>query len=82
MVKNALKPFIEEICIDNNTIIKLVLFNSSVETVNIPRDKINAVTTIEKRVYASGGTDFHAASKGLVQEATTILNQYPTYQVF
>ena len=49
MVKNALKPFIEEICCDDNTIIKLVLFDSKVQTVDIPKDRISAGSTIEKK---------------------------------
>ena len=60
MVKAALTPFIEEIVTDENTIIKMVLFNSSVEIVDIPKDRNGARSTIEKRVYASGGTDFEA----------------------
>lgn len=60
MVKSALRPFVEEIVGDDNTIIKLILFNSSVETVHIPKDRSGAGSTIEKKVYASGGTDFEA----------------------
>eukprot|EP01084_Bolivina_argentea_P202739 346336_1 len=57
MVQNALKPFIEEICDDEHTIIKLVLFNKTVEHINTPRDPVAAATTIDSHVYASGGTD-------------------------
>eukprot|EP01084_Bolivina_argentea_P251173 421158_1 len=81
MIKNALKPFIQEICCDKNTIIKLVLFSKTVETVNIPRDATAALSTIDKYVYASGGTDFHAASQGLVEVSMNILKEYPTYQL-
>ena len=81
MVRDALKPFIQEICDDPNTIIKLVLFDHDVETVIIPKDPKEAGSVIEARVYASGGTDFHSASKGLVTEARAILSAHPTYQV-
>ena len=81
MVRNALIPFIEQICNDPNTIIKLVLFNRNVETVDIPKDKAKIRSVIESKVYAAGGTDFHSASQGLVREANNILTQYPTYQV-
>ena len=60
MVKAALSPFIEEIVTDENTIIKMVLFNKSVEIIDIPKDRYGAQSTIEKKVYASGGTDFEA----------------------
>ena len=82
MVRQALRPFVEEICDDQNTIIKLVLFHHDVETVPIPRDGFRAGNTIDKKVVASGGTDFHSASKGLVEAATNLLRQHPTYQVF
>ena len=81
MVKNALKSFIPEMCNDENTIIKLILFNSSSNTVEIPRSRQTAIDTIEKRVYASGGTNFHAASQQLVKEAGLVLKQYPSYEV-
>ena len=80
-VKQALQPFIEEICSDQNTIIKIVLFDNNTETLDIPRNANSAKSLIEKRVNAQGGTDFHHASQGLVTEAGKILNQYPSYQV-
>ena len=62
MVKSALRPFVEETVEDENTIIKLVLFNSSVECVDIPRNRTSAGSTVEKRVSASGGTDFESGT--------------------
>eukprot|EP01083_Nonionella_stella_P013772 38730_1 len=81
MVKNALTPFIQDMCNDENTIIKLVLFNNTVQTIQVPSLKSAIHGTIEKQVYASSGTNFYEASKGLVNEASSILKQYPTYQL-
>lgn len=58
MVKQALRPFVEEIVTDENTIIKLVLFDHQIEVVDLPKDRDGAGSVIDKRVYASGGTDF------------------------
>eukprot|EP01084_Bolivina_argentea_P251175 421162_1 len=81
MVKNALIPFIQTMSDDKHTIIKLVLFNSTVEIVEIPKSKPLISNTIESKIYASGGTNFHDASKGLVNEAIQILKQYSGYQL-
>lgn len=81
MVKDTLQTFIAQICDDPNTIIRLVLFNGNVEIVNIPKDKTKAESLINSKVYASGGTDFHSAAIGLVQEAKSILTHHPNHQV-
>lgn len=81
MVREVLKPFVEEICEDENTKIKVVLFSRKIEHIEIPSNRQSAGNLIEQRVYASGGTDFYEASKGLVDAATQMLQAHPTFQV-
>ena len=81
MVREVLKPFVEEICEDENTMIKVVLFDHHIEQIDIPTNRQAAGNLIQQRVRAQGGTDFHAASKGLVTAATQMLEAHPTFQV-
>ena len=81
MVSEVLKPFVEEICEDEHTVIKVVLFDHYTEQIDIPCNRQAAGRLIEQRVRAQGGTDFHAASQGLVAAASQMLQEYPTFQV-
>jgi len=81
LVKEAMKPFIQELCEDKNTMIKVVLFDHETEIMEIPRDRESAGRLIEQKVRDRGGTDFHAASKALVQCATEMLEAHPTFQL-
>ena len=81
MVREVLKPFVEEICEDENTMIKVVLFDSYTEQIEIPNNRQRAGNLIEQRVRAQGGTNFHKASQGLVNAAIQMLEAHPTFQV-
>ena len=81
MVREVMKPFVEEICEDENTVIKVVLFDSYTEHFDIPCNRQAAGRLIEQRVVAKGGTNFHEASKGMVSAASQLLRDHPTFQV-
>jgi len=81
MVVEALRPFVEEICEDQNTAIKVVLFSRHTQSFDIPRHRIAAGKLIEQKLRPQGGTDFHEASKGLVTAASEMLQQHPTFQL-
>ena len=82
MVREVLKPFVEEICEDKNTMIRVVLFDNYIQHIDIPNNREAAGKIIQEKVYAQGGTNFHEASKGLVTAATQMLEAHPTFQVW
>ena len=81
MVRDVMKPFVQEICEDVNTVIEVVLFNRHTERFSIPRNRESAGRLITDRVNARGGTDFHEASKGMVSAASRLLRQHPAHQL-
>jgi len=81
MVLQALKPFVEEICEDRHTAIKVVVFNRNAERFDLPRNRAEAGRLLEQRLRPQGGTDFNEAAKGLVAAASEMLQQHPTFQL-
>merc|ERR1719295_990122 len=55
MVVEALRPFVEEICEDQNTAIKVVLFSRHTQSFDIPRHRIAAGKLIEQKLRPQGG---------------------------
>ena len=80
-VRDAIIPFVTEICENENTMIKLVKFCHEARIIDIPNKSDDARTLLERELQASGGTDFHIASKKLVECARDVLTRFSTYQV-
>ena len=80
-VRDAVIPFVTQMCESDNTMIKLVKFTHEAKIFDIAKNCDQAQTLLEKELTASGGTDFHVASNKLVSCANDILQQFPTYQV-
>lgn len=80
-IKIALKLFVENIINNKNIITEIILFNDKTESFSLPNNKDDAIELIDKKVYASGGTDFHNASIELVISAKNILKNYKDFQV-
>ena len=81
MVRSVMRPFVCGLCEDENTVIKVVLFDNRIDCFDIPRDRAAADRLIDSRVKAQGGTDFHEAAKGMVTAAAQLLRERPTFQV-
>eukprot|EP01084_Bolivina_argentea_P133555 235689_1 len=76
-VRDGIIPFIENICIDNNILIKLITFNSKAGSFDIPKNQTAAKNVTEDALNLAGGTDFKKASETLVKICTQILITNP-----
>ena len=80
-VKEALLSFVPNVCEFEHVIMKLILFCHETAIDDIAKNANDAKAFLEANVKATGGTDFHMASKALVNCANDILEKYPDYQV-
>eukprot|EP01084_Bolivina_argentea_P054254 99517_1 len=80
-VREAVIPFIEEFCENENIMIKLILFESNAVSHDIPNDRTAAKVKLTSIINAGGGTDFAQASTKLVEVSDEILTKYNKYEL-